>query len=402
MSKVIFILIDAFRSSYLSSKNTPFLKDYSANNLLIKTVTQSRSYCERAEIFTGKTCKELGLFTAIGFDPSHSPFKNLKFIKLIKFIEFIFKDFNFYYRLRNKIIKKIFSKNKFFMSAYRLPYEMLCYFSLTEDLFDFTDLKALSGHNNLYHYCSKNNIRFTQKCFTSLKDTFSLTDNQRLAKAKQLIKENDFIPLYISCLDSVGHRYGPDSEELCECLRHIDSKLKNLFNEIKSNHSDTNFIFLGDHGMSKVKQIIDLSKIIKHIKKKLNFKTGVDFIYFIDSTIFRVWYFNENAKKEISKFLLTCNILTKSGNFVNHSNNEKFQIPINDRKYGDTLWVGNLGVLLFPDFFHTKVPYKGMHGYDVNHSSSQGICIATSNHINIINNYHLSDIFKIIVDRLRN
>lgn len=52
-NKVVFVLIDALRSDYINEEDSPFLFNFSRQNRYYKNVTQSRSFCERAEIFTG-------------------------------------------------------------------------------------------------------------------------------------------------------------------------------------------------------------------------------------------------------------------------------------------------------------------------------------------------------------
>ena len=58
--KFIFILLDAFRSDYINSNNTPFLNSLKEKSIYYKQVNPSIGFCERSEIFTGKKSLELG------------------------------------------------------------------------------------------------------------------------------------------------------------------------------------------------------------------------------------------------------------------------------------------------------------------------------------------------------
>jgi predicted AlkP superfamily pyrophosphatase or phosphodiesterase len=66
--------------------------------------------------------------------------------------------------------------------------------------------------------------------------------------------EIDFGTLYFSFVDSEGHRYGPDSEEVVQAIREADELLGYLIDQMKSNQlfESTNIIIVSDHGMAEV------------------------------------------------------------------------------------------------------------------------------------------------------
>ncbi|CAB4386770.1 unnamed protein product [Rhizophagus irregularis] len=61
-----------------------------------------------------------------------------------------------------------------------------------------------------------------------------------------------FLAGYVSIIDSAGHRFGPDSQEVNEALKIADGFVKNLLNKIEErNLTDiVNIIFVSDHGMA--------------------------------------------------------------------------------------------------------------------------------------------------------
>ena len=69
-------------------------------------------------------------------------------------------------------------------------------------------------------------------------------------------KEVDFGTLYFSFVDSKGHRYGTESEEVIEAIQYADDLMGYLATRMKDEglFGDTNVIILSDHGMT------DLSK----------------------------------------------------------------------------------------------------------------------------------------------
>ena len=61
----------------------------------------------------------------------------------------------------------------------------------------------------------------------------------------------DFGTLYFSFVDSQGHRYGPDSEEVIEAIQQADELVGYLMKEMESNES-INLMIVSDHGMIEV------------------------------------------------------------------------------------------------------------------------------------------------------
>ncbi len=61
----------------------------------------------------------------------------------------------------------------------------------------------------------------------------------------------DFGTLYFSFVDSQGHRYGPDSEEVIEAIKQADELVGYLMEKLESNES-INLMIVSDHGMIEV------------------------------------------------------------------------------------------------------------------------------------------------------
>jgi predicted AlkP superfamily pyrophosphatase or phosphodiesterase len=67
-------------------------------------------------------------------------------------------------------------------------------------------------------------------------------------------KEVDLGTLYYSVVDSRGHRYGPDSDEVIEAIELADSLVGYMIDEMKAKRlwENTNIIIVSDHGMAEV------------------------------------------------------------------------------------------------------------------------------------------------------
>lgn len=400
-SKTVFVLIDALRSDYINDNDSPFLNGFAMKNNYYKTVIQSRSFCERSEIFTGLSSKESGFFTAIGYNPDFSPYQKIKIPFWFNSIEKILLKNNLYRRIRNKILSQFLDPKFSKMKAYSIPMSFLPYFSLTEDRESSYSDNAFDGLDNIFGECKKLNIKVYQDSFTSLTQRNTNTDKERLELISENINEDfDFYLLYIGIMDKIGHIYGPDSPQRKKCLRELDQSLEEIYSSINNIFPKTKFIFLGDHGMVQVDQKIDVIKEILDLSKNFKLKQGIDFIYFVDSTMLRVWYFNSRAKYILENEIRRNKLLCSNGIFIDENLSLEYEIPFPDRRYGDILWLANTGILVFPDFFHNDFPYKGMHGYDASYQSSKGVCLESSEEHNVLSEIKLTDIYKILKKNL--
>lgn len=61
-----------------------------------------------------------------------------------------------------------------------------------------------------------------------------------------------FITLYFSHVDSAGHRYGPNSDEVKEAVLNVDRLISNLAKETQKMNGDVNFVIVSDHGMKEI------------------------------------------------------------------------------------------------------------------------------------------------------
>jgi len=409
--KVVFILIDAFRSDYLSKETTPYLYSIAKSGQYFKEVISSAGYCERTEIFTGMTPKESGFFTAIGYDPQNSPYRKNRALNFIGMIErlsmHLFNKFapkiTIYFR---KLILRLFYKSLFannYLKPYNIPFSWLKYFNLTEDSFDHHQNDKFNSES-LFAHILKMDKTFYYDAFTSLRMMSNGNDANRFQMAlKEISKNNpDFIPIYFSNSDVSGHKYGPESMQMKIQLTKIDKEIKEFISKALSINKQLTFVLLGDHGMSTVKKNIDIVQVLNKIIKTHKINVPNDFIYFLDSTLFRMWFFNKKTKELIISELNKEKWYSQDGILLDAEIANKYHLPINDRRYGDLIWWANEGVQIFPDFFHSEKPYKGMHGYQPLGKQTSGMCIIYSQSINQLEvpEINLNDIYSLLKDLL--
>jgi hypothetical protein len=351
--KTIFVLVDALKTLYLTEDNMPFLFSLSQKSLYIKEILPCAGFCERSEIFSGLDGYDTGNFTAIGYIPEESPYKNDKTILtcfgLLKKV-----SPRLYYRL----ISSWRYRNKKILNNYRIPPESLIHFALTED-----GRKQLIAHNDLFQVLDANGMNYTLDGFTSLSDLGKRSHLTIKEIAEREVKKGtDFIPLYIGETDSDGHRYGGDIDKMKPTLKSVDQTLEEIYKIAAS--AGYSFCVMGDHGMVPVTKKLDVATEID----KADCKLHKDYEVFYDSTMARFWFFNEKAETAISHVLKVK--FTDYGFLVDKSNYFQYRIPMDilseDGKpvYGDLIWCANPGVLISPDYFHSESDSEnGMHGY---------------------------------------
>jgi predicted AlkP superfamily pyrophosphatase or phosphodiesterase len=399
-NKVILVLVDALRSDYITEEDSPFLYNFAKNNKYCKNVTQSRSFCERAEIFTGLSPRESGYFTAIGYCPEESPYKDMRILSAFSFFEKRFSKSRYYRAVKTRIIRFL-TRNKLSFKSYSIPVKILKYFSLTEDKHDFRDKSAFDGKDNIFKDCKNNGLNIYYDSFTALNFTESSSDDSKLKMVEENINSDfNLYLMYIGVMDSCAHKYGPQSSERKLELKKLDSKLSIFYKNIISKNKNAKFIFLGDHGMADVHSKIDVGKEIDDLAIENNLILGEDYLYFLDSTMLRVWYLNNSAREIIDNNLKNNIMLKNNGFFVDEKTAIKEEIPFPDDRYGHSLWMANVGVLIFPDFFHNSKAYKGMHGYDVDDITSKGTCMVTSDKYEFTDNIKLTDVYGILKKEL--
>lgn len=377
MKKTVLILIDACRHDYLNRGITPFLDALKKSGEYTEKIIPGNGFCERAEIFTGKKPSDTGFFTAIDYSKNRR--QNAGIAWILNFLAFVLKLLPF--RLVEKIVRRLLweysIRTAHPMHPQKIPLNLIKYFSLTEDYVDMREEGAL-GCNSIFDYMRSRRLKFFYDSFTALNLPSRGDDQDRLNLVIDNAKEDFSLYLvYIGSLDATGHKYGPLSSEINNAIQKTDEQLSNFSKEFSSINPEAEYIFLGDHGMTDVHSTVDVDRILKSEMHQYGLKLGADYIYFLDSTLMRVWIFDIDHKNEIMRSISENSILKSKGKFVNEDDATLLEIPINNNS-ADIIWWANLGVMISPDFFHRKVEnIKGMHGYFNMHDDSKGFCIDT-------------------------
>jgi hypothetical protein len=407
----VLILIDAMRYDYINSVNTPFLQACSAEGSYIEHIIPSYGFCERTEILSGVPPNKSGYFTAIGYDPKNSPFRNFRGLWFLSAVEKILHlsiskmNVNIgelFSRLYRRVLRSTFLKRN--MGIYRIPINLLKYFALTEDG-EKNESNGGIKFKSILNLMEEKAVEYYQGSFTSLDMPPNGDDKNRMRLALIAAEksEAELFLVYITIIDSVGHDYGPESIEMKNALKKIDGELNDFVQECEKISPGNDYIFLGDHGMVTVESHFNAEEEILFIAGKYGMKLGRDYLMFLDSTVVRLWAQNPHASMDDFIYdIEKSEAFQTHGIFVDDEKKKEIELPLDDERYGQVLWIANPGVLVFPDYFHRNTPSKGMHGYDINVVESHGSCImyGPSHSPKYVENAKLVSLFNVLHDHV--
>lgn len=140
-----------------------------------------------------------------------------------------------------------------------------------------------------------------------------------------------------------AHKYRINSEEVKKIAENLDKAISKL-------NYDKILIF-SDHSMINIKNEINLQEKLD----KLNLRYGIDYIYFLGSTLARFWFKNKIAENKIKNLLKSI----KQGKIINL---KQYNLP----NTCDLIFLTKLGTVIHPNFYMKNKKYKAMHGWKQN------------------------------------
>jgi hypothetical protein len=119
-------------------------------------------------------------------------------------------------------------------------------------------------------------------------------------------------------------------------------------------YAETRLYVFSDHGMANCDALLDLKSEIEALPVRV--KTDYAVVY--DSTMARFWFFNERARRIVTRRLQQ---LTE-GRIVPDEELAKMGTLFPDRYFGELIFLAQEGVLIVPSHMGAR-PIRGMHGY---------------------------------------
>ncbi len=261
-----------------------------------------------------------------------------------------------------------------------IPWKLIPFFekAVPENVFDKNTICNTPSIFNLLSAKGKN-YNYLGVPFSSGR----LSNIQKSIKNDNLLN-SEILFLYISDLDSIGHEYGITSSEYQKTFELINNFVTDIIS-----YDNSELIVFGDHGMVDVDNYLDLNSTIS----QLPLSVPKDFLYFLDSTMARFWFFNEHARELIKEKFTSI----PGGKWISEKEKEEGKFNYSNNIFGDEIWWVNKGNTIYPDFWQGNRAPKGMHGYRSNVKDNHTALVLRTNDIyDIKPTMELKDTYNIL------
>jgi hypothetical protein len=417
----IFIIADAMRSDYINKIDTPLLSEMSEKGIFCPDLKSSPGFTQRTAIFGGAHPKNSGNFAMYTFDSGNSPFKGHggKFLKLkYNLMNYLYKkdeaqifskkSLNYLFSLMIKLIERFLiipTKNKLNKYAKgkavhaplgNIPLHLLDRYGVSEDQKPLWEKDGMPVET-IFDVLINESKSYSYLCYPVVDGD----DNSTIEAVKNdLAEHKDVYFFQFSRSDTDPHIHGTESLKRHKVMGEIDRQLRDVKETAEAVYDNVNWVIVGDHGMTDVKNYIDLEFLIKKISIELNAKAGKDFDYWLDSTMFRMNIMSEKGNS-------LWNSIIKNDDIMNYFYlwDDKFDIKYNvvrSKKYGELVLWAKPGSMIYPDFFHKPgEKYKAMHGYEISYPSALGCAIVFNSkkyQKKIVNDRNLIDVCPTLCD----
>lgn len=337
----LFVFIDACGWEII--KNDPFARDLAPLRRRLKSVFGYSSACVPS-ILSGRWPVEHRNWSYFVYDPEHSPFKRLRWLRWLPRAITSRRRFR---RLLSKFIK-VQLKFRGYFDLYNIPFQYI-------SLFDFTEKKSplqpggMNRGTNVFDELKSRGITY------HVSDP-ARTERENLdALLRDIAQEKiDFAFLYWPDLDGLLHRVGNASPEIPAKLRSYEVSLRELMEGARKHYGDVPLYVFSDHGMANCDTLIDLRSNID----RLGLRMGRDYAVVYDSTMARFWFFAADAREKI----VECLKGVPEGAILSDAELEEFGALFPDRYFGELIFLVKEGVLIVPSHMGER-PIRAMHGY---------------------------------------
>lgn len=337
----LFVFIDACGWEII--KNDSFARAWAPHRKRLSSVFGYSSACIPS-ILSGNWPEEHRNWCYFVYDPEHSPFKPLRWLRwLPKFI-------TSRRRFRRWLSKFLRGPLKFrgYFDLYNIPFKYI-------SLFDFTEKKSplepggMNRGPNIFDFLKLRDIDFHVS-------NPARSESENLANLMEDIagEQIDFAFLYWPDLDGLMHQVGNDSPEVPKKLREYEQRIARLVSVAEKHYEEVRLYVFSDHGMANCDRLLNLKAKIQ----SLNLKMARDYAVVYDSTMARFWFFNEPARQQITECLKN----VPEGRVLPDAELHELGALFPDRYFGDLIFLVEEGTLIVPSFMGER-PIRAMHGY---------------------------------------
>lgn len=313
-------------------------------------------------ILSGKRPDEHGHLGLFAYAPGKSPFRALAaFMRLLRPKSFWSRG-----RVRgwlSRFAKRVLGFTGYFQ-LYQMTPEKLPYMDYCEKRNLFVP-GGMETADNLADVLARTDLSY------HISD-WHLSDAENLAIGVDKARERtDFLFLYTAELDSLRHD-NVTPETWCNVERKLAwyrTWVEKLIAAANESGKAWTLTLFSDHGMTPLTKTVDLKSAVE----ATGLKFGVDYGACYDSTLLRVHYLKDGARKKIEAALAP---FAADGHWLTESEERRHGIWRADRAFGDALFLVNPGIQIVPSDMGLK-PLGGMHGFDPDDIHSKAAIMST-------------------------
>ena len=219
-----------------------------------------------------------------------------------------------------------------------------------------------------------------------------LGDRRNFLAAREAIRQGaQFLFVYTAELDSLLHRNPqfPLDQTILQKLEWYRLQILQTLDACKTAHRRVRLTVVSDHGMSPLRQTVDLKSAVE----ATGLVFGKDYGVCYDSTMCRVTFLAPGAEDVIRQALQP---FAAFGHWLSREEEEKYGIYRADRYFGDAIFLLNPGVQIAPsDMGAGALP--GMHGYAPEDRDSYACALSNAELPGWL--CHVSDYFALMRER---
>ncbi|MGI8967380.1 MAG: alkaline phosphatase family protein, partial [Limisphaerales bacterium] len=344
----LFIMIDACGWEII--KHDSFLNKIAPNRKKLSSVFGYSSACVPS-ILSGRWPVEHRNWCSFVYNPNDSPFKSLR---PFRWLPKAMTSRRIFRRWLSKFVRYQLKFEGYF-DLYNIPFQQIT-------LYDFSEKKSplkpkgMNSGPNIFDYLIERHIPY----FVSLPEKTEEENRDDLIaqiKAEQI----DFAFCYWPGLDGLLHQVGNKSPQIPARLRLYEQWLDKVMSAAHEHYDEVQLYVFSDHGMANCDVHVDLKSKIEALEVKME----KDYVVVYDSTMARFWFFNEQARQQISD----CLKQVSHGRILPDAELEEMRVLFHDRYFGELIFLMEEGALIVPSHMGER-PIRAMHGYHPNDPQS--------------------------------
>jgi hypothetical protein len=202
-------------------------------------------------------------------------------------------------------------------------------------------------------------------------------------------KEKSFYFLYLDGVDGFLHGHADDPSASNACLDRYSSMIAGIFEVASANYSDVRLHVFGDHGMAPTRHSVDIQARLD----RLSVRAPRDYLFVLDSTMARFWFFSEAARRQVTSIFTD----EDGGQWLDETELRLLRAWFDDRRYGEVIYLMPEGVIIAsPD--RGDVVSRGMHGFHPSTVHSPSAFVSSVDYGDRLN--HITDVFDVMSESI--